>query len=221
MGYRRRVSLKKRERKPVFQGLSFEVNEGDTLGIIGKNGAGKSTLLRLIAGILDPDSGKIDRHNHSVSLLSLNLGLDPQLSGRDNAILSAVLLGLSRQEAENKLPSIMAFSELGKAIDDPVKTYSSGMKTRLGFSVALHLKPDILLIDEVLEVGDARFRQKSSQALADKINSNQTVILVSHQLAQIERLCTKVLWIENGMLRELGPVKGILGEYLKATTKPS
>ncbi len=214
MAYRRRLSLRHQEKKPVFQGLSFDVFSGETLGVIGKNGAGKSTLLRLIAGILDPDSGNIDRFNNNVSLLSLNLGLDPQLSGIDNAILSAVLLGFSKREAEKTLPNIIEFSELGNAIYDPVKTYSSGMQTRLGFSTALHLRPDILLIDEVLGVGDQRFQQKSSAALVEKITSNQTVILVSHQLPQLENLCTRVLWIEHGKLKKLGPAKQILNEYL-------
>lgn len=214
MAYRRRLSLRQQEKKPVFQGLSFDVFSGETLGVIGKNGTGKSTLLRLIAGILDPDSGNIDRFNNSVSLLSLNLGLDPQLSGIDNAILSAVLLGFSKQEAEKTLPDIIEFSELGNAIYDPVTTYSSGMQTRLGFSTALHLRPDILLIDEVLGVGDQRFQQKSSAALVEKITSNQTVILVSHQLPQLENLCTRVLWIEHGKLKKLGPAKQILNEYL-------
>lgn len=135
----------------------------------------------------------------------------------DNAILSAVLLDFSKKEAERALPSIIEFSELGEAIYDPVKTYSSGMQTRLGFSTALHLKPDILLIDEVLSVGDQRFQQKSSKALTDKINSNQTVILVSHQLPQLEKLCTRVLWIEHGKLRKLGPAKEVLDEYLSTT----
>lgn len=216
MAYRRRLSLRRQEKKPVLQGLSFEVFSGETLGIIGKNGTGKSTLLRLIAGILDPDSGDINRFNNSVSLLSLNLGLDPQLSGIDNAILSAVLLGFSRQEAEKTLPDIIEFSELGRAIYEPVKTYSSGMQTRLGFSTALHLRPDILLIDEVLGVGDQRFQQKSSAALVEKIKSNLTVILVSHQLPQLEHLCTRILWIEHGKLRRLGPAKEVLNDYLSS-----
>ena len=221
MAYRRRLSLRHQEKKPVFKGLSFEVISGETLGIVGTNGAGKSTLLRLIAGILDPDTGTIDRFDNTVSLLSLNLGLDPQLSGVDNAILSAVLLGFSKMEAEKALPSIIEFSELGNAIYEPVKTYSSGMQTRLGFSTALHLKPDILLIDEVLGVGDQRFQQKSSTALIEKITSNQTVILVSHQLPQLERLCTRVLWIEQGKLRRIGPTKEILNEYLDSVSECS
>lgn len=204
----------------VFSDLSFSVLRGETLGIVGRNGAGKSTLLRLLAGVLEPDKGKINHHQHSVSLLSLNLGLDPQLSGIDNAILSALLLGIDKQQAKNNLEKIIGFSELGEAIYDPVKTYSSGMKTRLGFSIAIHLQPGVLLIDEVLGVGDLDFRIKSSNILNSKINSTQTVVLVSHNMQQIRELCDRVMWIEDGHLKGIGSTTQVLEDYEKCVIKP-
>lgn len=219
MSYRRRLSLMHKQRHRVFSDLSFSVLQGETLGIVGRNGAGKSTLLRLLAGVLEPDKGKINRHHHSVSLLSLNLGLDPQLNGIDNAILSALLLGIDKKQAKNNLEKIIEFSELGQAVYDPVKTYSSGMKTRLGFSIAIHLQPSVLLIDEVLGVGDLEFRRKSSNILNNKINSSQTVVLVSHNMQQIRDLCDKVMWIENGQLKRIGATMQVLEDYEKYATK--
>ncbi len=217
MSYRRRLSLMHKQRHRVFSDLSFSVFQGETLGIVGRNGAGKSTLLRLLAGVLEPDKGQINLQGHSVSLLSLNLGLDPQLNGIDNAILSALLLGIDKQQAESNLEEIIRFSELGQAVYDPVKTYSSGMKTRLGFSIAIHLQPGVLLIDEVLGVGDLEFRRKSSNVLNNKINSRQTVVLVSHNMQQIKELCDRVMWIEDGQLRRIGTTIQVLKDYEEYT----
>ena len=213
MSYHRRLSLRHTEPHKVLKDVSFDVHQGETLGIIGRNGAGKSTLLRIIAGILKPDSGDIRRNIKTVSLLSLNVGFDPNLSGRDNAILSALLMGLEQQEAIKNIEKIKEFSELGKAMEEPVKTYSSGMSARLGFSIAVHLKPDVLLIDEVLAVGDAEFREKSHKAIKNKIDSEQTVVLVSHNTSQINELCDKAIWIENGVTQMHGETETVMEQY--------
>lgn len=219
ISYRKRLSLRRRKPHTVLSDLTFDLFQGETLGIIGKNGAGKSTLLRILANILKPDYGEVQSNARTVSLLSLNLGLDPNLNGVDNAIMSALLLGFSRKEAEQNLPAIAAFSELGPAIYEPVKTYSSGMNTRLGFSIAIHLQPDVLLIDEVLGVGDVDFRKKSEHALRKKIKSDQTVVLVSHNNAQVKSLCDRVIWIEDGKTMLSGDTDKVIEKYMEYTLK--
>ena len=186
---------------------------GETLGIIGRNGCGKSTLLKLIAGILKPDSGSVNHYVEHVSLQTLSAGFDKELSGRDNAILSAMLLGNSHKMAVESLAEIVEFSELGSAFDDPVKTYSSGMRSRLGFSVAMLMHADVLLVDEVLGVGDKGFRRTAEKAILDKINSRQTVVFVSHSSAQIKRLCQKVIWLDKGRVITQGLPDEVLDEY--------
>ncbi len=215
ISYRKRLSLRRSEPHVVLSDVSFDLLKGETLGIIGRNGAGKSTLLRILAGILKPNRGKIAWQVQTVSLLSLNLGLDPNLSGVDNAILSALLLGFDRRQAEQSLPEIIEFSELGKAAYEPVRTYSSGMNARLGFSIAIYLQPDVLLIDEILGVGDVEFQKKSSQALQKKIYSDQTVVLVSHNATQVESLCDRVVWIEDGKAMAVGVTGEVLEQYEK------
>lgn len=213
ISYRKRLSLRRSERHVVLSDVSFDLVRGETLGIIGRNGVGKSTLLRVLAGILKPNWGEITWQTHTVSLLSLNLGLDPNLNGMDNAILSGLLLGFNRKEAEQSLAGIVEFSELGDAMHEPVRTYSSGMNARLGFSIAIHLQPDVLLIDEILGVGDVEFQKKSSAALKQKINSDQTVVLVSHNAEQINVLCDRVVWIENGRVMATGRTEDVLKQY--------
>ena len=213
ISYRKRLTFTKSEEYVALSNVSFEIKHGETLGIIGRNGAGKSTLLRILADIITPDRGQVINHGVTVSMLSLGIGLAPQLSGIDNAILSALLLGIKQKEAEKNLEKIIEFSELGEFIHQPVKTYSSGMLTRLGFSIAIHLQPDVLLIDEVLGVGDIEFRRKSSAALRSKIRSNQTVVLVSHQSAEMKALCDRVVWIEDGVIRKVGSAAEIMDEY--------
>ena len=156
----------------VLNDVSFDIRKGETVGIIGRNGAGKSTLLKLMAGIISPDKGDIRGNGCRASLLTLQLGFTPHLSGRENAIFSAMLLGMKRREIQTILPSIIEFSELEQFIDEPVRTYSSGMKARLGFSVSLHTPTDLLLIDEIIGVGDAAFRDKSITAMKEKMKSN-------------------------------------------------
>lgn len=197
----------------ALSSVSFQLYKGETLGIIGGNGSGKSSLLKVLAGILKGDSGEIESYVDYVSLLSLATGFDQQLSGRNNAILSAMLLGHSKQHALDSLPKILQFSELGGAFEQPVKSYSSGMKARLGFSVAMLMETDVLLIDETLGVGDAGFRQKAEKAILDRVNSSQTVVFVSHSAPQIKRLCNRVVWLEKGKVKKIGPAKPVVGEY--------
>jgi lipopolysaccharide transport system ATP-binding protein len=181
----------------LFDNLSLTFGPERT-GVVGRNGAGKSTLLRVIAGILTPDRGRIRRAPISCQLLSLSLGFVPHLSGRDNAVLSGLMLGLRRRDIVRRLPAIREFSELGDFFEQPIATYSSGMNMRLAFSVAIQVEPDVLLIDEVLAVGDAEFQQKSGAAMDERTSEGQTVVLVSHDESQIARRCDRVLWIEHG-----------------------
>jgi lipopolysaccharide transport system ATP-binding protein len=182
----------------ALEDVSLTLRRGERLGVIGRNGAGKSTLLRAIAGILVPDRGRVKRAPVSCQLLSLSLGFVAHLSGRDNAVLSGLMLGLRRKEITARLPAIKAFCELGDFFEQPIASYSSGMVMRLAFSVAIQIEPDVLLIDEVLAVGDAEFQEKSGEALRRRMGEGHTVVLVSHQERQISALCDRVLWIEHG-----------------------
>jgi len=186
---------------------------GQTLGIIGRNGSGKSTLLRTLAGILSPDKGTIENFGVSVSLMSLQLGFTDTLNGWDNAVMSGLILGMTRRQITRHLDEIAEFSDLGDFMDQPLGTYSSGMKVRLGFSVALFLDADVLLLDEVLSVGDAQFREKSATALRDIMASDRTVVIVSHNPSTIEQLCDRAIWIEKGATRMEGEVKRVLESY--------
>ncbi len=197
----------------ALKDISFDVYQGETLGVIGRNGAGKSTLLRLLAGIVQPDAGTIEMSDLKVSLLAMRLGFIPHLSGRENIILGGMLLGLSRQEIKKKLPEIVDFAELGGFIDQPVHTYSAGMGARLGFAVANHADPDVLLIDETLSAGDARFKEKAAAAMQEKLSSNKTIVLVSHSIGTIKRFCNRVVWIDEGMVRVCGEVDEVIDEY--------
>jgi lipopolysaccharide transport system ATP-binding protein len=217
--YRTRLALFGHEEFNAINRVSFAINKGETIGIIGDNGCGKSTLLMLLAGIYQPDSGSITKNCKSISLLTLGIGFDKELSGKDNAIISAMLLGMSKEEALKSLDDIIAFSELGKAINKPVKTYSSGMKARLGFSVAVTLDVDLLLIDEVLGVGDAQFRKKAEQVMLNKINSVQTVVFVSHSEPQVRKLCQRVVWLDKGKVKLIGEPNTVYQHYNDASNK--
>ncbi len=197
----------------ALKNISFDLYHGETLGIIGRNGVGKSTLLRLMAGIIKPNKGTFVNRGYYASLLSLQLGFIPYLSGRENAILSGMFMGLRKKEVKAKMDAIIEFSELDDFIDQPIATYSSGMKARLGFSVAFQVDPDILLIDEVLGVGDAEFRQKSTKIMQEKIRSNKTIVFVSHQAGLIKQLCNRVVWIEEGISKAEGQADEVLKEY--------
>jgi len=206
-------SLFRKERFAALKDISFDLFHGESLGIIGRNGAGKTTLLRLLGGIIRPDKGTLINNGVKTSLLSLQVGFDPQLSGLYNAILSGMLLGFTKKEIEDKLFDIVKFAELEEFIDQPVRTYSSGMRARLGFSIAFHLDPDVLLIDEVLAVGDADFKKKSLAVMKEKIQSNKTIVLVSHSSGTIRQLCNRAVWIEEGITRAEGDTEDVLHVY--------
>jgi len=215
------VGVKYKSRKSFFRhhyftaldNINFTIKKGETLGVVGTNGCGKSTLLKILANIYGVDSGKITWHCQQVSLLALTLGFDIELSGRDNAIISGMLLGGRKKEVIGKLDEIIEFSELEKFIDQPIKTYSNGMRARLGFSVAVKMHSELLLIDEVMSVGDGKFRHKAEAAMNSKISSQQTVVLVSHSIPQIQKLCTRVLWLEAGKIKMIGAPGNVLDVY--------
>jgi lipopolysaccharide transport system ATP-binding protein len=200
----------------VLNQVSLQLYEGETLGIIGRNGVGKTTLLRLMAGILGPTHGKVRIHpGKSASLLTLGLGFKPELSGRDNALLAAMLQGSSRKQAKSFLPSIKEFSELGDSFNEPVKDYSSGMRARLAFTTALMTHVDILLVDEILSVGDAHFREKAETAMKSRITGGQTVVFVSHMADQVKNLCDRVVWLDKGKVVAMGPADETVDAYTK------
>ena len=197
----------------ALEDVSLVLESGARVGVVGRNGAGKSTLLRTLAGIIEPDRGRVARAHATCQLLSLAVGFVQHLSGRDNAILSGMLLGLRRREIERRLPAILEFSELGDFFEQPISTYSTGMLARLGFSVAMQVEPEILLIDEVLSVGDTEFQEKSGAALRERIHGGTTVVFVSHSDAAVRQVCDSALWIEHGRSVMQGPVDDVLRAY--------
>lgn len=209
-----KIGRNKKEVHEAVKNLSFEVEKGQIVGIVGKNGSGKSTLLRALAGIFAPDEGTIDLFGNSISLLSIGVGFEKELSGRENIMLSGLLLGFSEEEIIKKTPRIIKFAELGKFIDMPVKTYSSGMYSKLAFSITVVLETDIMLVDEVLSVGDAKFKRKSLRKMKKLINDeDRTVIIVSHSLGTLRNLCQKILWINDGDFMMYGDVDETLDAY--------
>lgn len=198
----------------ALKGVSFEIEEGKILGIIGQNGAGKSTMLRAIAGIFSPDKGNIDLHGHSISLLSIGVGFNKKLTGKENIYLSGMLLGFSEKEIAEKEKAIIEFADIGDFINKPVKTYSSGMHSKLAFAITAILETDIMLIDEVLSVGDAKFKEKSYNKMKELISDDtRTVIIVSHSLGTIQELCDEVLWLEKGEVVMKGAADEIIPKY--------
>jgi lipopolysaccharide transport system ATP-binding protein len=214
--YRTATSLMKVDKFQALKSINLEILSGETLGIIGSNGSGKSTLLRILARIFAPDAGKIVFNAKKISLLSLALGFDPRLAGKENAILSSMLLGATLKEANEMILDIIEFSELGEFASHQVRTYSSGMRARLGFSVALKMQTDVLLIDEALAVGDASFKAKSERAIVEKVTSSQTVVLVSHSAAQINRLCDRAVWLDKGEIVMEGDTNLVTQKYAEA-----
>jgi lipopolysaccharide transport system ATP-binding protein len=197
----------------AVEDVSFDLHEGETLGVIGRNAAGKSTLLQVLAGLISPNRGTMTSRAASASLLSLRAGFVPYLSGRENAFLSGLMLGMPRDQVKSNLEAVKDFSELGDFFEQPVVTYSSGMVTRLGFSAAMFFQPEILMIDEVLGVGDSDFKKKSSKAMREKIKSNLTVVLVSHSADTLRSLCNRAVWLENGKTVLEGPVEEVSDQY--------
>ena len=201
----------------AVQDVSFDVRRGEAFGIIGHNGSGKSTLLKCLAQILRPDSGTITVNGSVSALLELGAGFHPELSGRENVYLNGAILGLSRREIDRRFESIVDFAGLAQFIDTPVKNYSSGMYVRLGFAIAINVDPDILVIDEVLAVGDAAFQKKCADKIAEFRNRGKTIVLVSHGLGDVRSLCERCAWIDHGHLKSLGPAHQVVDEYSGAS----
>lgn len=213
-----RVLFRKRKRHEthwVLKGVSFQVEKGEALGIIGKNGCGKSTILKILTRIMYPTSGEIEMKGRVSSLIELGAGFHPDMTGRENIYTNASIFGLSRKEIEKRIEKIIAFSELEEFIDNPVRTYSSGMYMRLAFAVAINVDADILLIDEILAVGDVSFQEKCFEKLKDIKAAGTTIVLVSHVLSQLEKICDRAIWIEDGLIREEGTPKEVGLHYTK------
>ena len=198
----------------ALKDVSFDVREGAGLGIIGRNGAGKTTLLKMISRVTWPTSGKVRVAGHVVSLIELGAGFHPELTGRENVYLGAGLFGLKRKEIDRQFDAIVNFADVERLIDTPMKRYSSGLYARLGFSVAIHSNPDIVLVDEVLSVGDASFRRRAMEALRGLIASGKTVLFISHDMWNVRRLCSEILWMENGGVRAYGEAGAIAEKYM-------
>ena len=201
----------------ALQNVSFTVEKGDRVGILGLNGAGKSTLLKVIAGVFKPTEGSVTKHGKMVPLLELGAGFDQQYTGKENIYLYGAMLGYSKEFIDEKYDEIVKFSELKDFIDVPIKNYSSGMKSRLGFSIATVVSPKILILDEVLSVGDAKFRKKSEKKVLSMFDSGVTVLFVSHSLAQVQRICNKAMILEKGKLIAYGDIDTISKQYEKMT----
>ena len=203
------------DRFVAVKGISFYVRQGEILGIIGKNGSGKSTTLNALAGIFSPDSGTIDLKGHSISLLSIGVGFQREMTGRENITLCGMLLGFSEEQVREKEPEIVEFAELGDFIDMPVRTYSSGMYSKLAFSITAILETDIMLIDEVLSVGDQKFKKKSYNKMTSLIsNKDRTVVIVSHSIETLKELCDTVMWMHDGQIKRIGDPVPVLDEYV-------
>lgn len=208
--------LKGKQQYETFQALkhvSFEVQKGEILGIVGRNGAGKSTLLKAISGIYRPTSGKVITAGRVAPMLELGSGFDPELSGHDNIFLNGAILGFSEEFLKTRYDDIVAFSELGDFIYQPTKTYSSGMMMRLAFSVATIIEPEILIVDEILAVGDAPFQEKSRARMMELMSGGTTVLFVSHNLDQIRTMCDRALWLDHGEVRMIGETKEVCDAY--------
>ncbi|MGN6427688.1 MAG: ABC transporter ATP-binding protein [Leifsonia sp.] len=211
-----------RGRKAVYEdfwalrNVSFDVPRGTTFGLIGQNGSGKSTLLKCLSRILYPDEGGFTAHGRIASLLELGSGFHPELSGRENVFLNGSILGMSRKDITRKFDEIVEFSGIEKFIDQPVKNYSSGMYVRLGFSVAINVDPDILIVDEVLAVGDAAFREKCAQKFRELKERGRTVVLVTHSMAMLREMCDAAAWLDNGVLKTAGDAEPVIAAYEEA-----
>lgn len=211
---RKPLSGNKKETIHALKDINFEVKEGETLGIIGNNGAGKSTLLKILSRITKPTTGEIELHGRVGSLLEVGTGFHNELSGRENIFLNGAILGMKRSEIEAKFDEIVAFSEIEKFLDTPVKHYSSGMYMRLAFAVAAHLEPEILIVDEVLAVGDVAFQKKCLRKMREVGEKGRTVLFVSHDMQSVARLCKRAIWLKNGEIKSVGETNDVIGTYL-------
>ena len=200
----------------ALKDVSFEIRPGEVVGIIGRNGAGKSTLLKILSRITEPTSGRLELYGRTASLLEVGTGFHPELTGRENTFLNGAILGMTRSEIKQKFDEIVAFAEIEKFIDTPVKFYSSGMYVRLAFAVAAHLEPDVLILDEVLAVGDTAFQQKCLGKMRDVSRHGRTVLLVSHSMAAVGQLCEKTIWLDEGRVEAVGPSETVIQSYLNS-----
>ena len=212
---KRDVKLSPEQTVPALREVSFEIHRGEAFGVIGRNGSGKSTLLKLISGILKPTSGKIAVHGRIAALIELGAGFHPEITGRENIYINGIMLGLTRREIDERFDRIVAFSGIGEFLDQPVKTYSSGMYVRLGFAVAVHVDPDILLIDEVLAVGDEEFSARCIAKIQEMKLRGVTLVFVTHQLDQVRNLCDRALWLDHGLVEAIGDPMRVVDAYLQ------
>lgn len=200
----------------ALNNVSFEVKKGEVVGIIGRNGSGKSTLLKVIAGILQPTSGTVRVNGTVVPMLELGSGFDYELTGRENIFLNGAILGYTKKYITEKFDEIHAFSELGDFIDMPIRSYSSGMMMRLAFSIATVVQPEILIVDEILAVGDGAFQEKSKKRMLELMSGGTTVLFVSHSIDQIKEMCSRVIWLDHGCIRAIGDTQEICEEYQRS-----
>lgn len=211
---RRAFNLLKGRKYLAIENVSFSVNKGESVALIGRNGAGKSTTLGLVAGVLKPSKGEVKVVGRVASMLELGGGFHPELTGRENIKLNATLLGLRRAEVNKRLDKIIEFSELGEFIDEPIRVYSSGMLAKLGFSVISQVDPDVLIIDEVLAVGDIAFQRKCIETINEFRKRGVTILFVSHSMNDVMKICDKVVWVENHRLKAIGEASSIVDEYV-------
>ena len=212
-------SKKNKPKKEEFWALkdvTFEVEKGEVVGFIGSNGAGKSTLLKIIAGVMKPTKGKVEVHGNICPMIELGAGFDMELTARENIYLNGAVLGYSKEFIEKKFDEIVEFSELKDFLDVPVRNFSSGMIARLAFSIATIVDPEILIVDEILSVGDIAFQQKSENKMKSMIGGGTTVLFVSHSIEQIKNLCNKVIWLEHGLVKEIGPAEEVCNKYIES-----
>ena len=207
---------RQRELVRALDQVSFEVMKGEAFGIVGRNGAGKSTLLRVVAGTLRPDGGRAVSWGRTSTLLQLGVGFNAELSGIRNIYLGGLAAGLRRARIDEIFDDIVAYAELEEAIDRPIKTYSSGMLARLAFSIGMHLEPDILLLDEIMSVGDESFKAKSEKTMQDLLARSGTIVFVSHNLNKVAEFCDRAMWLERGVVQEIGPAEEVVDGYLAA-----
>jgi ABC-type polysaccharide/polyol phosphate transport system ATPase subunit len=208
-----RLRHREKETLVALDDVSLQINKGEAFGIIGSNGAGKSTLLKVMAKTLKPSSGTVNVYGRASTLLQLGLGMKPDLSGRKNIYLGALAAGLRKVEIDEKFDSIAAYADIGEAIDRPVKTYSSGMFSRLAFSVAMAIEPNIVLLDEILAVGDEEFKAKSMQTMKNLLANAGTIVFVSHTLSSVEEFCDRTMWLDGGRIRSLGSSGDVVEQY--------
>ena len=210
-------SRSKKEKRVVLKDISLKIKEGECVALIGTNGSGKSTLLKLMTKIIYPNAGRIETNGKLTSLLELGAGFHPDFSGRENIYFNASIFGLTRKEIDNRLNDIIEFSELGHYIDNPVRTYSSGMYMRLAFSVAINVDADILLIDEILSVGDEHFQNKCFEKMQELKKQGKTMVFVTHSMESVKKLCNRAIWLKDGKIIKDGNTHEVVEEYVKAT----